>query len=142
MTQVVIGRGHIIESQLPTTRKLNQALKIFNGHIGNQTIKHIEDNICKVWEMAVNELTGRQYGLLMSVANQSYHDGRNSKRIDTWAYDSELDWLAGYRSDANDTDIAIEVDNDTITIRKYIQTDKEIKRVYKLVEVTDDSSKS
>ena len=135
MATKIIGRGHIIESQLPTTRKLNAALKFYNGHHGNQTIKHIEDNISSVWEMAIHELTGRQYGLLMSVANKSYHDGANSKRINTWAYDSEFDWLAGYRSDANDTDVAIEVNNDTITIRKYLQTDKEIKRVYKLDEV-------
>jgi len=135
MSQITIGRGHIIESQLPSTRKLKQALKHYSGHPGNQTIKHIEDNISSVWEMAIHELTGKQYGLLMSVANKSYQDGRNSKRIDTWAYDNELDWLAGYRSDADDTDVAIEVNNDTITIRKYLQTDKEIKRVYKLVEV-------
>lgn len=137
MAQLTIGRGHIIESQLPTKRKLRDALKYYNGHHGNQTIKHIEGNISSIWGTAARELTGRQYGLLMSVANQSYCDGAKSKRIDTWAYDSEFDWLAGYRSDANDTDVVIEVDNDIITIRKYSHTRKEIKRVYKLVEVID-----
>jgi len=134
MAQIIIGRGHIIESQLLTARKLKRALKYYKGHQGNETIKHIEHNISSVWETAINELNGRQYGLLMSVANQSYHDGANSKRIDTLAYDGELDWLASYRSDADDTDVIVEVSKESISIRKFLHTGKESKRIYKLSE--------
>ncbi len=132
MTTKIIGRGHIIESILDSSRKLTAALKTYNGHAGNQTIQHIERNIAAQWATAPHDLTGKQYGLLLNVANQSYHSGRASKRIDTWAYDSEYDWLAGYRNKDNE-ELIITVDNDTITIRKYAYTDKEQTRTYKLI---------
>jgi len=128
MSTTIIGRGHIIDSNLPSKRKLSAALKHYNGHHGNETIAHIERNIQAVWPTAPTDLTGKQYGQLMSVANQSYHDGANSKHIDTWAYDGELDWLAGIKG----TNTVIVVDHDTITITTDARTEKEIVRTYKL----------
>lgn len=133
MATLIIGRGHIIDSILNSARKLRNALANYNGHKGNETIKHIERNINSAWPDAPKELTGKQYGKLMSVANTSYHDGAASKRIDTWAYDGEYDWLAGYRNSQGD-ELIIEVDSDKITIRKNARTENESVRIYKLIE--------
>lgn len=111
----------------PTGNKWTRAMEHYNGHKGPATIAHVERNIESAYPGAYAELTGIQYGKLMSVANTSYQDGKTSQEIDTWAYDGELDWLAGIRG----TDIAIEVKGDTITIMRGQNDSKKI--VYKLI---------
>ncbi len=65
--------------------KWERALAQYNGHKGEATIAHVERNIESVYPTAYRDLTGVQYGRLMSVANTSYHAGRASthaERID------------------------------------------------------------
>lgn len=130
MSQIVINRGHIIESNLPTANKLKKALKYYNGHIGNQTIAHIERIITKVWEDAHLELNARQYGLLMSAINQAYQEALNNKRFECLDYIDEDDWMICYRNDANDTDIIIERDKNKIALKKYIMTEKAEEKIF------------
>jgi len=56
--------------------KRDRALEHYNGHQGASTVGHVEKNIESVWPTAYQDLTGDQYGKLMSVANASYHDGK------------------------------------------------------------------
>jgi hypothetical protein len=49
---------------------------MYNGHKGAATIAHVERNITLAYPTAWEDLTGIQYGRLMSVANTSFHDGR------------------------------------------------------------------
>lgn len=113
----------------PIGNKRSRAIANFNGHKGPATIAHVERNIESAYPMAYAELTGVQYGKLMSVANTSYQDGKASNKIEMWAYDGELDWLAGIRG----TNTLIEVKDDTITITQQAREDNESKRTYKLV---------
>jgi hypothetical protein len=50
----------------------------YNGHSGTETVAHIERNIETAWPEAYGELTGRQYGQVMAVANISFHDGKRA----------------------------------------------------------------
>lgn|GEM_PF-6137476 len=50
----------------------------YNGFTGLATVGHVERNIEQAWPNAWDNLTGAQYGKVMSVANTSYHDGRAS----------------------------------------------------------------
>lgn len=107
--------------------KRSRVMAHYNGHKGPATISHVERNIETAYPGAYSDLTGIQYGKLMSVANTSYQDGKHSNGpLEIWAYDGPLDWLAGTK------DHVVEVNNDTVTITLYSRTDKEIKRVYKL----------
>ena len=58
----------------PNTKR-ERALAEYNGHKGDATIAHVDRNIESAYPMAYRDLTGVQYGRLMSVANTSYHDG-------------------------------------------------------------------
>jgi len=58
--------------------KRDKAMAAYNGHHGASTVGHIETNINTVWPGASKELTGRRYGHVMSIANKSYHDGRDN----------------------------------------------------------------
>lgn len=77
--------------------KMRLALKHYNGHKGAGTTAHVQRNVETAWPTAYAELTGRQYGLVMSVANTSFQDGRAeaTKYGGIWAYDNPTDWLAG-----------------------------------------------
>lgn len=77
--------------------KENNALKHYNGHKGASTVAHVQRNISAVYPDAFEELTGRQYGLVMSVANASFQDGRATagRNGEIWAYDNPTDWVAG-----------------------------------------------
>ena len=108
--------------------KWSRVMANYNGHKGWATIEHVEHNIASAYPTAYAELTGVQYGKLMSVANTSYQDGKASNKIEMWAYDSDLDWLAGMRG----TDTVIEVKNDTIIITSNARTPEEKKKIYKL----------
>ena len=108
--------------------KYNRAIAQFNGHKGPATIAHVERNIESAYPGAYIELTGVQYGKLMSVANTSYQDGKHSSTVEEWAYDAPLDWLAGIGNDN-----IIEVNGDIITISLNTNTDQAVKRVYRLV---------
>lgn len=58
------------------TDKKNRMMAAYNGFTGHQTINHITSNIPTE---LINQLTGKQLGLIMSALNQSYHQGRASK---------------------------------------------------------------
>lgn len=116
--------------------KRARAMSNYNGHKGTATVEHVERNVLSAYPMAQAELTGIQYGKVMSVANTSYQDGVHSQAIDTWGYDGIYDFLAGlgrvipdgnggYRSPG-----IITVDNDTITIEDTVTG---VKRQYKQV---------
>ena len=62
----------------PRKSKQERALAKYNGHRGSATVAHVERNIESAYPTAYRDLTGVQYGRLMSVANTSYHDGRAS----------------------------------------------------------------
>ena len=109
------------------TDKWQRAMANYNGFKGSATIAHVERNIESAYPGASMELTGIQYGKLMSVANTSYQDGIHSSPLEAWAYDSPLDWLAGIGKDH-----VIEVNGDTITLTLHANTDKAEKRIYKL----------
>lgn len=68
----------ISQPERPKGNKWSRAMEHYNGHKGQATIEHVERNIKSAYPMAYAELTGVQYGKLMSVANMSYHDGRNN----------------------------------------------------------------
>lgn len=61
----------------PKGNKRSRAMQHYNGHKGPATVEHVERNIKAAYPTAYADLTGVQYGKLMSVANTSYHDGRN-----------------------------------------------------------------
>lgn len=67
-----------IPANRPSGSKWDRAMANYNGHKGTATVEHVERNIKSAYPTAYAELTGVQYGKLMSVANTSYHDGRNS----------------------------------------------------------------
>lgn len=66
-----------IKTARPKSDKWSRAMENYNGHKGPATVEHVERNIKAAYPRAYDELTGVQYGKLMSVANTSYHDGRN-----------------------------------------------------------------
>jgi hypothetical protein len=107
--------------------KWTRAMAHYNGHKGPATVAHVERNIEAAYPGASKELTGVQYGKLMSVANTSYQDGKHSTTIEEWAYDAPLDWLAGIGKEN-----VIEVNGDTVTITLKANTPDAQKRVYKL----------
>lgn len=67
-----------IPANRPKGNKRSRAMANYNGFKGTATVEHVERNIKAAFPTAYDELTGVQYGKLMSVANTSYHDGRNS----------------------------------------------------------------
>lgn len=110
--------------------KRERAMQNYTGFRGAATVEHVERNIKTAYPTAYADLTGVQYGKLMSVANVSYQDGKHSNnQVEAWAYDSELDWLAGFGRGKH----SIEVAGDTITLTLNLQQDNEIKTIYKRV---------
>lgn len=110
------------------TDKRARALSQYNGHNGNATVAHVERNIASAYPTAQQDLTGIQYGRVMSVANTSYQDGAHANKADMWAYDGELDFVLGIRG----TDNVVEVNGDTVTITLNAREENEVKRVYNL----------
>jgi hypothetical protein len=64
------------------TTKRERVMANYEGFKGNATVDHIERNIKTAWPDAYTDLTGVKYGKLMTVANASYHDGRNNTGAD------------------------------------------------------------
>lgn len=58
--------------------KRERALNEYNGHKGMATVAHVERNIEQAYPTAWQDLTGVQYGRVMSVANTSYHAGKSA----------------------------------------------------------------
>ena len=58
--------------------KLQRVLANYNGHQGASTMAHIGRIIENIYPTAYHELTGVQYGKLMSIVNKAYHEGRAS----------------------------------------------------------------
>lgn len=106
--------------------KRDRAMEYYNGHKGIATIAHVERNLLSAYPEAQAELTGVQYGKVMSVANTSYQDGKTSNQADMWAYDAPDSWLMGIRG----TDIYVEMEGDTIKV-KTRTADKETVQTYK-----------
>jgi hypothetical protein len=77
--------------------KYYRALAEYNGHKGSATLAHVERNLLSAYPTAREDLTGVQYGRVMSVANTSYHDGKAAatNNGDVWDYASPIDWIAG-----------------------------------------------
>lgn len=107
--------------------KYTRALRHYNGHKGETTIAHVQRNIETTYPTAAAELTGRQYGLVMSVSNTSYHDGAAdaTRNGDMWAFDNLTDWVAGIGRREPDgkggvrNQGVIEVKDDAITITSF-----------------------
>lgn len=93
--------------------KRDRAMGRYNGHKGQATVEHVERNLLSAYPEAQSELTGVQYGKVMSVANTSYQDGKTSNRADMWAYDRPDSWLMGIRG----TDICVEMEGDIIKVK-------------------------
>ena len=106
--------------------KRDRAIGQYNGHKGIATVEHVERNLTSAYPEAATELTGVQYGKVMSVANTSYQDGKTSNRADMWAYDGPDSWLMGIRG----TDICVEMEGDTIKI-KTRTAEKETVKIYR-----------
>lgn len=73
--------------------KRNRAMSQYAGHNGAATVAHVERNLLTAYPTASQELTGKQYGAVMSACNTSYQDGRTScgaERLDTDAV-----WIKG-----------------------------------------------
>jgi len=64
----------------------------YDGFKGQQTVSHVMSTIPHSLSSAI---TGNQLGQVMSIRNAAYHEGKQSQAIDTWAYDSPTDFLAG-----------------------------------------------
>lgn len=104
--------------------KMQRALKHYNGHKGAATVAHVERNIKSAYPNAYADLTGIQYGKLMSVANISFQDGRveATKNGGVWAYDNPTDWVGGIGPRISDgkgghnNAAVINVTADTVTI--------------------------
>lgn len=115
--------------------KWTRATKNYNGHRGSATIGHVERNLLSVYPTAKTELTGAQYGKVMSVANDSYLDGKSDQEIDIWAYDDVYNFMAGLGVAVPDNNGGyrnpgiIKVDGDTITIT---DTNTGTDKIYKL----------
>ena len=60
--------------------KRKRAMQVFNGHHGPFTVAHVEHLIQSEYPSARDQLTGFQYGLVMSVCNRAFHDGRDFER--------------------------------------------------------------
>lgn len=77
--------------------KRNRAISQYNGHRGPATVAHVERNLLTAYPEASRELTGKQYGRVMSACNTSYHDGAaNATALgDVWDYNAPTDWIAG-----------------------------------------------
>ena len=58
--------------------KRERIIANYNGHQGVSTMAHIRRIINDVYPTAYKELTGVQYGKLMSIVNKAYHEGRAS----------------------------------------------------------------
>lgn len=112
-----------ISTSRPKKSKRQRAMDYYTGHKGSATVTHVERNIESAYPGAYKELTGVQYGKLMSVANNSYHDGMAAGRAngEIWDYSSPTDWVAGIGpcekvNDGYANRASIEVNGDIITI--------------------------
>ena len=107
--------------------KNRRALNHYTGFKGDQTVAHIMRNITEAYP-DIYSLPSHIIGKIMDIANKSYHDGASSQKLDTWAFDSNNDFLFGIRG----TDIAIEVrPDDIITISHGQDNDK--KEIFKKI---------
>ena len=73
--------------------KRDRAINNFNGHKGASTIAHVECNLLDTYPTASQELTGKQYGLIMSACNTAYQDGKASTRAEMLGTDAV--WVKG-----------------------------------------------
>lgn len=58
--------------------KWTRAMATYQGHHGQVTVDHVRRNVDAAYPCANSQLTGAQYGYVMSVAHASYHAGRAS----------------------------------------------------------------
>ncbi len=104
--------------------KYNRIINAAQYHQGPATVAHVLSTIITDPEIAA--LPGRVIGKIANIRHNAYREGVETQRIDTWAYNGELDWLAGIRG----TDTVVEVDHDRVTITQHARTDREIKHIY------------
>jgi len=93
--------------------KLNRMMIMYNGFKGHATVNHIMSNIP---EELINQLTGKQLGLIMSALNKSYHQGKAEStreieeyigmpsNVSLWAVIGDKNYL-GYKEFADKLDI-------------------------------------
>lgn len=77
--------------------KRNRAMQAYTGFAGTSTVAHVERSLLSAYPQASQELSGRQYGAVMSACNKSYHDGAANATAsgEVWDYVSPTDWIAG-----------------------------------------------
>jgi hypothetical protein len=68
--------------------KESRAMAAYGGFTGRQTVAHIKKLIGKELE---DQLTGRQFGLVMSAVSRAYHEGRASTGAEM--VDSNCVWI-------------------------------------------------
>ena len=56
--------------------KRQRAMQSYGGFQGQATVAHIDRLIEAVYPDAYGDMTGVQYGKVMAVAHQSFHDGK------------------------------------------------------------------
>lgn len=104
--------------------KRNRAINQYNGHKGPATIAHVEGNLLASYPRASQELSGRQYGQVMSACNTSYQDGSAHATVkgEVWDYCNPTDWVAGIGTRESDgrggyrNPLTVEARGNTITI--------------------------
>ena len=104
--------------------KYNRIIATAQYHRGPATIAHVLSTVTA--DQDITALPGRIIGKIANIRHAAYMEGTRAGKIDTWAYDGELDWLAGIRG----TDTVITVEADKIIIAQHVRTDQEVRHTY------------